>query len=138
MKEYRSKIDVWLVALIAIPFCFAIVFIILQRAWVALLSIVPTIIFLGCLFYHTKYIINGSALHVKAWFLVNTKIPVSEITSVKQTNNPLSAPALSLSRLEIKYGKHYDYVLVSPKDRKGFLQQLIALNPGITINDNLK
>ncbi|OWP64103.1 hypothetical protein CDA63_05070 [Hymenobacter amundsenii] len=58
------------------------------------------------------------------------RVPVQDITSVLPTHNPLSSPALSLSRLKIHYGK-YGSVMISPADRAGFLAALLQLNPAI-------
>jgi hypothetical protein len=49
------------------------------------------------------------------------KVEIQKITSVKRTRNPLSSPALSTDRLEIKYGK-WDFVLISPKNKERFVK----------------
>lgn len=51
------------------------------------------------------------------------KIPIDEITSVSETRNPLSSPALSLDRLAIRYGKRRR-IMVSPADKAGFLKAI--------------
>lgn len=51
-----------------------------------------------------------------------------EIRSIQATRSPLSSPALSLNRLEIRYGVGRS-ILVSPEDRDGFLQAL-GVSPG--------
>ena len=57
-------------------------------------------------------------------------IPISSITSIRPSRNPISSPALSLRRLSIRYNK-YDEILVSPKDREAFVAALKAANPQI-------
>ncbi|UEG55384.1 PH domain-containing protein [Mucilaginibacter daejeonensis] len=69
---------------------------------------------------------------VKSGFFVNLNIDANTIKSVKATRNPLSAPAISLDRLEIAYGK-YDTIMVSPKDRTGFIAQLLNDHPSIAV-----
>jgi len=67
----------------------------------------------------TNYTISNDTLTIKSgprtWV-----IPVSSISSVAETRNSRSSPALSLDRLLIEYdnGK---FVMISPKDKKGFL-----------------
>ena len=51
------------------------------------------------------------------------RIPLSEIRSVRRTRNPLASLALSLDRLEIRYGKRR-LILISPEDRESFLALL--------------
>jgi hypothetical protein len=61
------------------------------------------------------------------------KAEIQKITSVKRTRNPLSSPALSTDRLEIKYGK-WDFVLISPKNEERFCEILLEKNPQIMIH----
>ena len=133
MKTYRSKIDLWLMALVFIPLVFPVVNGILEKDWSMLITFTIINALIIYLFSETKYIINGSKLNVRAGILVNTNIKIDEIKSVTKTYNPLSAPALSINRLEIKYGSNYDYALISPKDRAGFVQDLLKINPNIII-----
>ena len=58
------------------------------------------------------------------------RVPVAAISTIKATHNPLSSPALSLDRLQIRYGKH-DSVMISPADKAGLLAALFHLNPAI-------
>lgn len=46
-------------------------------------------------------------------------IPLDEVKEVRASRSVLSSPALSLNRLEIRYGKNKS-ILVSPKDLQGF------------------
>lgn len=55
---------------------------------------------------------------------------------LRAAKNPLSAPALSIDRIEILYGK-YGIALVSPKNRVQFVKALLAENPGIEVDEAL-
>ncbi|NEQ43220.1 MAG: PH domain-containing protein [Leptolyngbya sp. SIOISBB] len=70
----------------------------------------------------TNYTIRPDVLEVRSgpfrWF-----IPRSEIHNVQRSRSLLSAPALSLNRLEIKYGQSKS-ILVSPKDQDAFISTL--------------
>ncbi|WP_312856937.1 PH domain-containing protein [Anoxybacteroides rupiense] len=48
---------------------------------------------------------------------------------------PLSAPALSLDRLQITYGKSgkSKFILISPKDKSLFLKQIKKIRPDVLI-----
>ena len=61
------------------------------------------------------------------------KVPISEITSIRSTKSILSSPALSMDRLEIKYG-NYKYIIISPEDKDGFVQQIVRRNEKVQVN----
>lgn len=77
----------------------------------------------------TRYKIDGNLLRIYVLVFQYRPIDITTITGIKETNNPLSAPAASLDRLEIKYGKKS--ILVSPKDKQGFMASLQRINPNI-------
>ncbi|MCC5863097.1 MAG: PH domain-containing protein [Gammaproteobacteria bacterium] len=70
----------------------------------------------------TRYIVDGAVLEVRSgpcqW-----RIMRRQITSVRASRSTMAAPALSLNRLEIRYGNG-QCLLVSPADREGFLRCL--------------
>ncbi len=86
-------------------------------------------------FLPVYYQIEASVLTIRAGFL-RTSVPISQITKVQPTWNLLSAPALSLDRLEIEYspdGVLGEIALVSPKDKKKFITDLAQSDPDLTI-----
>jgi hypothetical protein len=64
----------------------------------------------------------------------HTKIEISTIRKIYRTNNPLSSPALSLDRIAIVYNK-FDEILISPKERNEFINELLKINPSIEVKD---
>lgn len=78
--------------------------------------------------YRTYYVIKDDKLTVYGGF-ITWKIPLSSIRSVEPKRSWLSAPALSLDRLEIRYGR-FGIVYVSPRDQEGFVNAL-KLNPTV-------
>jgi len=60
------------------------------------------------------------------------QIKIKEIISIKRTLNPFTGPALSMDRMSIKYGP-YQSVLVSPKEKKAFIEELLKQNPNIQV-----
>jgi hypothetical protein len=84
------------------------------------------------MFLTTKYTIESDELTIKCGFLFNKTIDIKTIKKTTETNNPLSSPATSLDRLEINYGK-FDTVIISPKKKKEFIENITTLNPNVEV-----
>lgn len=85
---------------------------------------------------NTYYLLKDGELLVKCGLLSFKKIDCDSITKVTETRNPVSSPALSLDRLEITYklrSGSTKHIIVSPKDKVGFIEELKAVNPGMEI-----
>lgn len=132
MKTYKSKIGLELV----IP-----VFIVLSvvgglnayaGSWSGLVVIIGVALFIMHMFLTTYYQLDGEQLKIKCGFLINKTVAIRTITKIEETNNPLSSPATSLDRLEIFYNK-FDSVLISPKDKQGFITALKTIKPAIDV-----
>ncbi len=125
MRVFESKIDLWfylLISLLILVSIFVLHKAIRQPSLVNLVvSLITAVLGVGLplwLLASTKYILSDNELIVKSG-PVNRLIPLESIVSVKETHNPISSPALSLDRLEIKYGNN-QRILISPKDKQGF------------------
>ena len=70
----------------------------------------------------THYTVSSDLLVIKSGPRV-WKIPVSSISSIEQTRDSRSSPALSLDRLKIHYADN-STIMVSPKDKYGLLHAL--------------
>lgn len=129
MKIYKSKVDWWLIILIGCVFGYPIIDGILTNEYFlsAIFAFVLVLFFL--LSKTIRYKIEGENLMI--W---NTKIEIKSIRKIYRTNNPLSSPALSLDRLAIVYNK-FDEILISPKERNEFIDELLKINPSIEIQD---
>ena len=72
--------------------------------------------------FSTYYLVDHPHLVVRSgpfkW-----QVDIGSITSIKSSNSPLSSPALSLKRLELKYGNNQS-LLISPKDHDAFVAAL--------------
>ncbi|MFI8553735.1 PH domain-containing protein [Psychrobacter sp. NPDC077938] len=106
---HKSLIQTILMTVILIPF--------------AALMLIP--------FFSTKYILTNDQLQVDSGFSVQ-KIELTDITYIMPTRSMSSAPALSLDRIKIEYRNKE--VLISPKDRASFYQEIRARNPKIVID----
>ena len=126
---FRSKVDLWLVALIAgIPVLVLEFFLEdtgLDDRQGDLLAIAIVIVVLGFvlwIYLTTRYTITTDSLLVKAGPF-SWAIPLREITIIEPTHNPASSPALSLDRLLIRYGSG-DELMISPSDKAAFMSVL--------------
>lgn len=98
-----------------------------DEGWLALVlaGILPMVLVNGLtlwIWFSTNYTVTDQELIVRSAFLT-WRIPLGEITRVRRTFNPLSSPALSLNRLEVR-SRTYRTVLISPADQADFLQVL--------------
>lgn len=85
--------------------------------------------FITYLFFFTSYTIVNDSLIIKSGFF-SEKIAISKIKEIQKTNYILSAPAPSFNRILVKYGK-FDEVIISPKNKRQFVNDLLAVNSGI-------
>lgn len=95
--------------------------------------ILPTIAFILHMFYQTSYRIVNDKLLIKSGFLYQSELYIYQINSVTKTRNLIASPAASLDRIEVKYGK-WDSVIISPKDKVEFMNELLKINPKIQHN----
>lgn len=85
------------------------------------------------LFLATYYAIDSAMLTIHGGLLYKRKkIPIASIRKIEETRTFVSAPAPSLDRLEIFYNR-FDSVVISPKDKLGFIAELLKLNPEIEV-----
>lgn len=83
------------------------------------------------LYTGTSYTIAGEKLTVKS-FLVKEEINIGDISSIVHTRTWLSAPALSLNRIELRY-KRSRSIVISPRREEQFIARLKQVNPAIDV-----
>ena len=83
-----------------------------------------------------RYIISGSKLVLKVWFIPSGSANIADIRSVARSYNPLSSPSVSLKRLRISFKKTAlrPYMLIFPVKEHEFVEELKAINPDINVN----
>lgn len=131
-KTYPSKIGLELLIPILLIILSTSALMLSSKVWPGLLINLAVLAFILHLFLNTNYSIEGHQLTVKSGFLYHSTIDIHTITKVSETNNPISSPAISLDRLEIRYAAHSS-VIISPKDKHDFLDHLLQINPQISI-----
>jgi membrane protein YdbS with pleckstrin-like domain len=133
---YPSKADAWLVSVLGLAAA-ASIYAAAEIAppssaseWATLLSCIvlgvalPTWLLVG-----TRYTLSKDSLLIVSgpfrW-----RVPLQSITDVTPTHNPLSSPALSLDRLRIEYASGKKAVMISPRDKQGFIRDLESRRRG--------
>jgi hypothetical protein len=91
-------------------------------ALVVTLLALPALVLPPWMLLTTDYTVTDTQLLIRSAHVARA-IPLAEIVSVIPTRSNRSSPALSLDRLEIRYGTDGS-ILVSPRDRDGFLAAL--------------
>ena len=134
MQVYKSKIDAWLLAVVFVPLLIILFQALVTFTWALFVFIAIIIAFMIYMFTKTMYVIDNDSLKVKMGIIKYKQVKISGIISVKKTSNPVSAPALSLKRLEVRYGNQFDYLLISPRDREAFISSLLEINPSIKVD----
>lgn len=125
MNEFTSKIDTWLLLVLLITIIVSVFAAIISLAKGGITGI-ATALFVSALgavlpawlLMSTKYIITGDELLVRSGPFSHT-IQIGSISSVRDTRNSRSSPALSLDRLLISYGNGQS-IMVSPRDKEKF------------------
>ncbi len=133
MKIYTSKIG-YLVILIFIFFIGFTLFSIVLKGFVWTIFLVNSFVlmFLFNITFSIKYIINDKILIIKGGLLYRMKIDISSIKKIEESRSLLSSPAPSLDRLEIIYNK-YDSILISPKEKEDFINEILKINPDVRV-----
>ena len=138
MNTFKSKIDKSLIFLLvfSIIACLMGASVMLEVGGVfnTVLAVVTVIVGAGFplwILLSTRYIVNDEQLKIMSGPFSWT-IPIESIISVQETRSAGASPALSLDRLEIKYGAD-KMILVSPADKTAFIKRLRGR--GQSVND---
>ena len=85
------------------------------------------------MFLNTTYKIEKGKLYIKCGFFNYNPVNIGEMKKVSKSSNIISSPAASFDRTEITYGK-FDELIISPKYKTKFVEDLQKINPGIINN----
>lgn len=143
MIIFKAKADAWLVSVLVagvIGCTIPMVYMAMMETeglytlirWAAALLVL--MLTWGCthMILNTLYVIDHGELFIQSGFLYSKVIDIASIRKIEATRTPISAPAPSLDRLEIFYGR-FDSVIVSPKDKDAFIKRLLRENPDIEV-----
>ena len=136
---FKSRIDPWLLVLIAIVAPLSLVYGVYHGAMSAnrssmYLSGGLSLVYVGVIFgiiWPMQYIILKDHLVVQ-YGVIKRMIRFESIVFVHPSMNPISAPALSLHRLRIHCGSNYP-LLISPAKQQKFMQVLAQKTPHLAL-----
>lgn len=121
--SFRSKVDLWLVLLLAASALFSLVSLVPTLGLVlALLLELLIVLVLLMLLWPCEYRLEPDRLNIRSG-LLHWRIRYPEIVSAEPSFDLTAAPALSVQRVKIRTtGRTF---LVSPNDREGFIDALM-------------
>jgi hypothetical protein len=133
---FRSKVDWWLILiLLSIPGApFAMLWKTSGAFPSAFWTPILVVTILGAIFFPIRYVFEGETVSVQCGIFrwEHTAFHVNEVRRVRPTHDVLASPALSLDRLSVDLGFRGE-VLISPKDKSGFLRALTQLDSGLQL-----
>jgi hypothetical protein len=137
-KKYPSKIGFIAILPLLFILLLTILWLIFNKPdWWFFLPCISPLLFVYTLHIPTYYTIDESSLIIKSGLFSKIKIDIATIRKIRETNSLLTSPALSADRIEIKY-KKYDWIMISPKNKFDFIQDLININPTIEVQYKIK
>lgn len=132
-KVYKSKIGEGLVITLVVILGFTFVSMVSGGAtWVGIATLLPLVAFIVHMLFNTHYTIQGETVHIQCGFFRYPSVNIKTIRKISETNSLLAAPAVSMDRLEISYNR-FDSIVISPKDKQGFIEELKRINPDIEV-----
>lgn len=133
MKKYPSKISYGLLSIILIVLTGSTIPLVTPPIWLGLIINFLLLLFVIYIFSTTYYLVDGRFLIVKSGFIINKKIDINMVKSIKETSSLISAPALSFDRLEVNWGK-YTGIVISPREKHEFIEHMTSINPQIDVH----
>jgi len=131
--NYPSKVDTWLVILLVGTMLAVLIFVGMDSfktgdfrpLWFAVACELVTTGLVLLISFPLRYQLGPEKIIVQSG-VMRTEVPVSKITGIQKTRNPLSAPAWSLDRLKIAYDNdgYPAYIVISPRERERFIETL--------------
>ncbi len=131
-KIYKSKVSWWIACLVCLIVLLSVLPVIyFAFSWVAVLVFFLLFTFIFYCMFSIRYVIEGNTLRIKCGFFLNEKIDIMKISKITDTDSILSAPAASLDRIAIYLRRQYSPVIISPKNKNEFIEELQSINPDI-------
>ena len=137
-QHYSTKIDWWMAAVMIFILLLGMSMLLWIEIdwWIVLIIALPLFGMVGLSISGIAYVIKDDELGVKStvswrWY------PIENINEVRKVKSILAAPAMSFTRIAIKFkrgtAKTAVPLEISPKDRDKFIQDLLKINPNIKV-----
>jgi hypothetical protein len=120
---FYSKKDLFIGIMLWLPPLVLFTFSVVYLLWLGLLISILTLAIIAFLWFGIKYIIEGDWLSVYIGPYLYAKIKLEDISSAKDTTDPVASPALSFDRLALTF-RNNNYLVVSPDHKDEFLKAL--------------
>lgn len=101
-------------------------------SWVVLAIITLLLLFSLYLLFSISYTINGNTLIVKCGIFSTAKYNIDDIYKIIDTNTTLASLASSLERIAIYFKGQKHPLIISPKNKQIFINNLQKINDKIT------
>ena len=138
--RFRTRYSVGMIVIVACCILPSIVLSLLPGVgWIIFAFVVAVAAFIAWSLTGIKYDINPDTrtLTIIQLSFFKKHINIDDITELKYSTSWLSAPASSLKRLEVKYGRRKS-VLISPYCQDLFVEMLENINPNIKVDERLR
>lgn len=133
-KTYYSKKGKLLGIIIWLPVIVMLFFFIKEKVWLGILFIFFYFIFVGIIWFRTRYIIvNNKLLLIRIGPYTHSRFDIEKIKSIKRTKTMFASPANSMDRIEI-LDRNANCVFISPNNKQAFVKELLKINPTIETN----
>jgi hypothetical protein len=130
-KTYPSKTTYWIYLPVIFFFLYFLLSTVRDAAWITMTALATVSgLILFPLLFNTRYIISNEVLNIKSGFVFKVDIDIQKIKKIAPNSTIWSAPALSFDRIEVFYNT-YDSIIISPKNKKDFIETLKQINPTI-------
>ncbi|WP_163969789.1 PH domain-containing protein [Oceanobacillus halotolerans] len=133
---FPSKKDRWLSIILWGVSLVGIIIPLITGSILTVIFTVPLAIILLWFWFRTGYLIEEDKIKVR-YGPIRQTVNIKEIKRIHKRKLPLSAPALSMDRIEIMCSK-FNVVTISPENQEKFIETLLAINPAIKLDDHLK
>jgi len=131
-QVFPSAVSRWLLGFLAVSLGVPMGLAWWDGVWPAVAILGFTALGVGWMLFTTRYIFAPPHLIIHSgWFRLTLR--TEEITQVRPSTSLLSSPAAGFDRLELRYGRRQS-VLISPRDKAGFLARLARENPGVEMS----
>lgn len=133
MRTFRSKVSVRIAvtvyAVCAVTFAVNLA---LSFNWIMAAVFVAVLAFVSDVLLNTRYVIHGHNLYIRSGMFFESNLDIRSVYRIARTRSIESAPAASMHRLKLCYGKR-KYVIVSPRCEEQFVKTLTEINPDIAV-----
>ncbi|MGC4128477.1 MAG: PH domain-containing protein [Bergeyella sp.] len=138
MKNIPVRIGLELLIPLNLIFIFTIIAGFMDEKTSAVVIGFIILLFINYTFFSIRYFVDEqNILRIKNGIFGTTKIPVKDIYKIEKTWNPLTSPAPGIfGRVEIYWTK-YNSIIISPKNFNDFKDELLKINPDITVKEKI-